>query len=115
MVLAGDFTWISFPNPYESLHEMEGFRPGPHLGPKCRQGAPEYQENDCKTKHSGLPISTFPGIHVKPYIIVYVFGTSGAHFREYRVTRRKPLIPIEQEGADLMRFSWPFRAPKNDQ
>ncbi len=41
------------------------------------------------------------------------FGTSGAHFREYRVTRRKPLIPIEQEGADLMRFPRLFRAPKN--
>ena len=49
------------------------FGPGPHLGPKCRQGAPEYQENDSKTKHSGPPISTFPGIHVKTYIVVYVF------------------------------------------
>ena len=49
----------------------------------------------------------------KTYMIVYVFGTSGAHFREYRVTRRKPLIPIEQEGADLMRFPRLFRAPEN--
>ena len=47
------------------------------------------------------------------YIIAYVSGTSGAHFREYRVTRRKPLIPIEQEGADFTHFREFFRAPAN--
>ena len=62
----------------------------------------------------GSPFSTFPGIHAKTYNIVY-FGTSGAHFREYRVTRRKLLILIEQAGADLMRISLLFRAPKNNQ
>ena len=50
------------------------FGPGPHLGPKCRQGAPEYQENDSKTKHSGLPIFHFSRNPCKKiYIIVYVF------------------------------------------
>ena len=40
-----------------------------------------------------------------------VFSTSGVHFREYRVTRRKPLIPIEQEGSDLVGFR-DFFAPR---
>ena len=115
MVSGGDF-------PRKHLNRQPGGRTGFRFagpGPIRDRNGGRVPQNTKKTtaKQSilGPPFSIFPGIHVKTYIIVYVFGTSGAHFREYRVTRRKPLIPFEQEGADLMRFSLPFRPPKNDQ
>ena len=46
-------------NPMKTCTKWKVFGPGPHLGPKRRQGAPEYQENDSKTKHSEPPIFHF--------------------------------------------------------
>ena len=116
MVLADDFTWISFPNPYEHLHEMEGFRARAPFGAEMPAGCPRIPRKHQQHKAFWAPhCPLFQEFMQKTYIIVYVFDTSGAHFREYRVTRRKLLIPIEQEGVDLMRFPLLFRAPENNQ
>ena len=116
MVLADYFTWISFPNPYENLHEMEGFRARAPFGTEMPAGCPRIPRKRQQNKAFWAPhFPLFQESMRKTYIIVYVFGTSGAHFREYRVTRRKLLIPIEQEGADLMPFSRLFRASENKQ
>ena len=40
-------------------NRIQVFGPGAHSGPKWRQGASEYQENDSKTKHSGPHIFNF--------------------------------------------------------
>ena len=104
MVSGGDF-------PRKHLNRQPGVRTGFKFsgpGPIRDRNGGRVLQNTKKTiaKQSilGPQFSTFPGINVKNYIIVYVVGASGAHFRESRVTRRKPLIPFEQEGADLMRF-----------
>ena len=45
--------------PMKNYTKLKVFGHGPHFGPKYRQGAPEYQETDSKTKHSELPIFHF--------------------------------------------------------
>ena len=115
MVSGGDFPRKTPKSAAWRSNRIQVFGPGAHSGPKWRQGAPEYQENDSKTKHSGLPIFHFSRNSCKKPTESYMFfGTSGAHFREYRVTRRKPLIPIEQEGEDLIRFRDFFAPRKNN-
>ena len=112
MVFADDFTWISFPNPYENLHEMEGFRARAPFWTKIPAGCSRIPRKRQQNKALWAPhFPLFQESMWKTYIIVYVFGTSGVHFREYRVTRRKPLIPIEQESYDLWNFR-DFFAPR---
>ena len=113
MVFADDFTWFSFPNPYEKLYEIWGFRARAPFWTKIPAGCSRIPRKRQQNKAFWAPhFPLFQESMWKTYIIVYVFGTSGAHFREYRVTRRKPLIPIEQESSALGAFREFFRAPK---
>ena len=74
MVLEDDFMWISFPNPFENLHEMEGFRArdpfGTEMATECLRIPRKRQQN----KAFWAPnFSLFQERMRKTYIIVYVF------------------------------------------
>ena len=74
MVFADDFTWISFPNPYENLHEMEGFRARAPFWTKIPAGCSRIPRKRQQNKAFWAPhFPLFQESMRKTYIIVYVF------------------------------------------
>ena len=112
MVSGGDFPRKTPKSAAWRSNRIQVFGPGAHSGPKWRQGAPEYQENDSKTKHSGLPIFHFSRNSCGNLHNCICFWYFWSPFSRISCTLENLSIPIEQEGADLGDFRDLFRAPK---
>ena len=114
MVSGGDFPRKTPKSAAWRSIRIQGFRARGPFGTEMPAGCPRIPRKRQQNKAFWAPrFPLFQESMWKTYIIVYVFGTYGTHFRECRVTRRKPLIPIEQESSDFRHFRDFFRAPAN--